>query len=628
MMRRLSLLLAGVLAFGLVSLAAAQQQDQPKAAPNPLVQLLQTKGVLTAQEAAAINQAATPAEQQQRLSELLYSKGIITQDEYKQTAAAEASVASSQAALVPASASVSVAEPEPSMAAAPQKPAAPPVIPAVAPIRALPTAPFKPGGIAPTIKLGAVSVHPYGFLKSTAAYDTSNQQGNDFPLPGFLGDTGPDGSPEFHLKARQARFGAFFGVPDLAGSKNAVTGRIEFDFEGNFTRTNNRNISSVRSSTPSLRLAWIRIDHHVNDLTSVWAQFGQDWTPFASSTLPNLLETTGLGISFGSLYERAPQFRFGVMHNFGGSRHFTVVLEPAIALPAFGITPADLGNQLGYGERQGVDSQRPEVQGRVVLQFQVDKAKGVAPAQIIFSGMNATRRAIVLRGQVPASVLAASNGSEFARGATFDSDRWGGTAELQLPTRYATLIAKYWSGNDLRWYFSGELYTPFNDRRAILALDPAATIVAASNTIDGSTIPQFAILSNGTAVQVPQFPVRAVGGFAQLSFPLSRIFNANPEGRNAGWTMAFTYGIDQAKARDVRFIAPTGSRLKSDMAIATLMYKFNKELTFGYETSYYRTRSSCSAAQVLAGTCGTLFRGEGERSMHDVRFEFGPTLTF
>src|ERR1700757_4456111 len=103
MTRRLSLVLAAVLAFGLVSLAAAQQQDSPKPAPNPLVQLLQSKGVVTAQEAAAINQAATPAEQNDRLTQLLVSKGIITQDEYKKTAVAQPSSGSS-GTLVPAAA--------------------------------------------------------------------------------------------------------------------------------------------------------------------------------------------------------------------------------------------------------------------------------------------------------------------------------------------------------------------------------------------------------------------------------------------------------------------------------------------------------------------------------------------
>ena len=33
-----------------------------------------------------------------------------------------------------------------------------------------------------------------------------------------------------------------------------------------------------------------------------------------------MLETTSLGVAFGSLYERDPQMRFGYTHKFGG-RH-------------------------------------------------------------------------------------------------------------------------------------------------------------------------------------------------------------------------------------------------------------------------------------------------------------------
>lgn len=637
MTRRLSLLLAVVLAFGLVSLAAAQQQDQPKAAPNPLVQLLQSKGVLTAQEAAAINQAATPAEQQQRLTQLLYSKGIITQDEYKQTAAAEArTVSETQGTLLPAAAHVSAGEPEAAMAAAPQKPAAPAVIPAVAPIRVLQLEPSKQGGLAPDITLGSkAKLKLYGFFKSTAVYDTSLATGADFPLPGFgrggVADTGPDGAPEFHLKARAARFGAMYEWPDLAGSNNTLTGRLEFDWEGNFSRALNRNISSIRSNMPSLRLAYMRIDHKFSDETSAFALFGQDWVPFGSSILPAMLETTGNGISFGSIYTRDPQFRFGLYHNFGGPRKFTIGIEPAIVLPAFGNQPSDVGVQLGQSERQGVDSQRPQIEGRLVFQFQADTAKGVAPAQIILSGMHASRRAIVVRSAIPAAFLAA-----FPSGTTVDSSRNGWTAGFQLPTRYATIVANYYNGEDLRWYFAGELFSIFNDPRVGVFTTPAATTLctagacaASAASIDGSSTVLFGYNSSGSPVVVPQSPVRAVGGFAQVSFPLSRIFNANPAGRNAGWTVSFLYGEDQAKARDIRFFNANGAANKSDMGVGNLTYKMNQYVTFVYESSLYRTRSTCNTPVAGTFNCsGTIFRGLAARSMHDWRNEFGPIFTF
>src|SRR5262249_25508373 len=161
------------------------------------------------------------------------------------------------------------------------KPAAPQgtVIAAVAPIRVLQTDPIKQEGLIPDLKLGSgAKLKFYGFLKTSLIHDSSSPQGNDFPAPGFAGDSGPDAAPEFHVKTRSLRLGANFEWLDAA-PKTALTGRVEFDFEGNFTRVNNRNISTLRSSQPSIRLAYGRVDRAISENTSAFALFGQDWTP-------------------------------------------------------------------------------------------------------------------------------------------------------------------------------------------------------------------------------------------------------------------------------------------------------------------------------------------------------------
>src|SRR6201987_4835460 len=99
---------------------------------------------------------------------------------------------------------------------------------------------------------------------------------NDFPLPLLLGgDTGPTSDPQFHIKARSARFGSQFEwVPK--SSSFTVTGKVEGDFEADYTDVNNRNISSARSSQFGLRLAYMRLDTKLGTLP--WfAEFGQDW---------------------------------------------------------------------------------------------------------------------------------------------------------------------------------------------------------------------------------------------------------------------------------------------------------------------------------------------------------------
>ena len=160
MTRRVPLLLIAVLAFGLVSPVAAQQENSTGPAPNPLVQRLQNTGVVTAQEAAAINQAPTAAEQQERLTQLLRSKGIVlllvAPDEYKNAAPAEASRDSSRHGFwLQAAAHVSAGEPDAAVATAPQAPPAPSVIPAVAPVRVLTNDPPKAGGMVRDFMLGS-----------------------------------------------------------------------------------------------------------------------------------------------------------------------------------------------------------------------------------------------------------------------------------------------------------------------------------------------------------------------------------------------------------------------------------------------------------------------------------------
>jgi hypothetical protein len=366
----------------------------------------------------------------------------------------------------------------------------------------------------------------------------------------------------------------------------------------------------VRSSNPSLRVAWGRLDYAFDARNSFSAVFGQDWTLYGSSTLPNLVETTGLGIGYGSLYERDPQMRAGFTHRFS-EKPGALAIEPefAIDLPGSGLTPsaANISNQLGYGERQGPDSSRPEVQARVVAQWALDHAKGVAPAQLIVSGFDGKRTAIVLASAIPAAYQSA-----FAQGVTASSRQDGWDAEAQLPTRWFTLIGKVYGGSDLRWFFAGQLYSYFNDTAGLSSTATVASEDGSSNVVLGRN-------ASGDAVVAPERPVRAAGGFVQLGLPLSRLFHANPAGRNAGWSLYGTYGEDQARARDINRAA--GTRHASDMLVGTLNYQINRWVSFSYEQSLYTTHANPELALPL-------FRGVHAREWNDVREEGGPVFFF
>jgi hypothetical protein len=319
----------------------AQHQENHPPNNNALVLLLQSKGILSSGDVAAINQASSPDEANARLAQLLMEKGLISNQEYSATVApvniAPVTMeASSGAHLSNAVLQTNPAQTGQTPAGTPPVPKEPMGIPAVAPLRVLPIDLPKQGGMIPDIHLGSgANMKIYGFFKASAVSETASSGGptfgsQDWPLPLLLGDTGPTSDPQFHIKARSFRIGSQAEwVPKNSGF--TITGRVEGDFEGDYTDVSNRNISSYRSNQFTMRLAWMRLDHKIAGLPW-YALFGQDWS-LISSTLPNLFETTGLGIGMGSLWERTPQFRTGIQFHAGDLK-----IEPefAIVMPVAG----------------------------------------------------------------------------------------------------------------------------------------------------------------------------------------------------------------------------------------------------------------------------------------------------
>src|SRR5713101_4015765 len=235
--------------LALCSRSWAQQLTDGQSAVNPLVRVLQAKGILTAEEVAQISQASSASDADRRLAKLLLLKGVISQADYEQTVGTpgminasntETSSATAIAAVyrVPVNNGASVAP------ARTPPPEGPKVVPAVAPLRVLPIDIAKQGGLIPDIKLGSgANMKLYGFFKASAVSDTASSGGpnfgsQDFPLPLMIGgDTGPTGDPQVHIKARAFRIGSQFEwVPK--NSSIVVTGRVEADYEGDFTNQN------------------------------------------------------------------------------------------------------------------------------------------------------------------------------------------------------------------------------------------------------------------------------------------------------------------------------------------------------------------------------------------------------
>lgn len=619
-----------------------------------LVNALVSKGILAPTEANAIRNAA-PDAAVQLLFEALNRKGVLNAADLSAAGSNPAPqpappVAAAPAVAAPApetetmSSSVTIAAASPQSQPGPGQPVPsrvagevphPPgsVVPAVNPVRVFPVDAPKTGALA-GIKAGPITLAPYGFIKATAVQDSSNPNGDDFPFPGIWlttttpFNTGPTEAPTFHVKARSTRFGMNFEWPDL-NPKLTVTGKIEGDFEGNFSEVDNRDVSSIRSNEPQLRLAYVRLDYHASEGTDLFFVGGQDWTLFGSGALPNLLETTFLGAYWGDVYERSPQLVGGFIQTLSHEHNVKLEGQGGIMMPSSGqilkLGSLGLAAQLGEGEYEGADSDRPEWEGRAALSFQLDPAKGVAPAQIALSGFHGSRTSII-PGTSLAGICTANPSycNAFPNGFTDSSHMWGGQFTLQLPTRWFTIAGSAYKGGDLRFYFGGQINSYGTDISGLTNVQgPFVTTDGGPMAVAGNAY--LGTNAAGNVVVAPQKPIRSFGGFLNIGLPLSRWFNANPQGHNAGWQLYFDVGKDQVVRRDLdnpNFAGgPTLPMVMGKMAAATLYYKINNWAQFGFEQSIYATRGKDG---ILLYTIA----GVPSNEWQDHRTEFGPIFTF
>ena len=622
-----------------------------------LLGVLVMKGVLAPAEANAIRNAAPEAEVQ-ILVDVLKRKGVLSAADVTATGSSVAATpaAAPAASAAPASPLV-VQAPAQAVAPAPIKPPAPTVASAVTPLRVLPLdAPVREG-LVPAFKIGPVKVTPYGFIKATAIHDSSNPNGDDFPFPGIwlnsssILSTGPTSDPSFHIKARSSRFGSNFEWLDLS-PKLVLTGRVEGDLEGGFTEVDNADVSSIRNPQPRLRLAYVRLDYTATERSDLFFEAGQNWSLFGSTALPNILETTFLGAFSGDIWERTPQFRFGLVQKLGTSdRDLKFSPEIALMMPSTGeimklntVNPVGgFEAQIGEGERQGADSGRPELEARAVLQFKLDKAPAVAPAQLIWSGYEGRRTAITTSANI-SGPFASDILSQYPGGFTKSSKMFGNQLAVQLPTRWFTVVASGYRGADMRFMLAGQLNTYYTDTTGLYNVQAVQTVdnvnlasggmmVGCSKAIaPGSTC----TASGGTWQIARQRPIGAFGGFINLGLPLSRWAHADPKGHNAGWQLYLHAGKDQVVHHDLAHangfgcVSADGATAcngglplsQSRMLAATLYYKLNNWTTFSFEQSQYQTTllPEVGAAYTISGTPATKWK--------DQRSEFGPIFTF
>ena len=185
-------------------------------------------------------------------------------------------------------------------------------------------------------------------------------------------------------------------------------------------------------------------------------------------------------------------------------------------------------------------------------------------------------------------------------------------------------------------FFGGQLNDVYSNLGALV--DPSESVLTGVSESGRSILfgcsgattagqPANTINCQGTPIQNAKLqPVGGSGGFAEMSFPLSRIFRANPEGPNSGWIFHLLWGTDRANYAEASHANHLG---RTDLDSASLTYRLNKWVTFVHEASYIVTftANNHEAGGVIKPEY-LQFGPTTTRQAHNWRNEFGPVFTF
>lgn len=331
MNRLLQLTLIALALLVLIETAGAQQAGASKSPAAPLVQLLLSKGVITAEEAASIKDSASPGDAEQRLARLLVSKGVITREEYDQTVLAMGAVpAMAEAApLRPVVAAARISEP------------AQPV-PTAAPAKEASTAQSQSDG--PMTTVSKIPVKIYGNVLINGGYVDRGSNTNDIPLFAQKRGTSSDQNHQnFEMTARQTRFGLRYEGSIFKDAK--LTGVFELDLLGGKPAFGN----GVNFDIFRVRLAYGRIDWKNDSFEA-----GQDWAVFSPLNPTTLASYAIPGFSTsGNLWNRFPQIRYEHRAAIGDKSKF--IFTSAVLDPNAGDNAGNpAARVIGLGERSAL----------------------------------------------------------------------------------------------------------------------------------------------------------------------------------------------------------------------------------------------------------------------------------
>jgi len=259
----------------------------------------------------------------------------------------------------------------------------------------------------------SLDIQFYGYIKGDAAYDTSRVNTGNYVL-WVNSEATNDNDDEFNLTANETRLGIALAGPK--GADMETSGKVEFDFYGNFADENKAKIQ--------MRHAYAQV---------FWPQSrfailaGQTWDVI-SPLIPSTLNYTVLWDA-GNLGYRRPQVRL--------TKDFSLADKTILQLQ--GAAVRTIGTNLAVGtstSETGEDAGFPTLQGRIGLTFPW------CPA-----------------GPTQAGISGHVGHEEFdldTTGRNEDVDTWSLNLDLMQPITQKVLFkGELFTGRDLSTYFGG-----------------------------------------------------------------------------------------------------------------------------------------------------------------------------
>ena len=349
----------------------------------------------------------------------------------------------------------------------------------------------------------------YGYFKIDVAYSDSKAVGKDYILFALPENTSSN-DDDFNLNFKHSRFG-FIIKTEEAGYK--IVGNLEFDFYGDLSGSNDPNKEGIR-----VRKAWVQFGKEDWNIKA-----GMDWM-LLTQLYPHLSNFPS-GALIGNIGYRIPQIRFTKLFKMESDKFTTqVALDKVWGDP--------WSDPLKPYIDTGSDSGTPDVQGRIVYDFNLEGVK-------LHLGV------IGHYGKMQVDL---TGGDKY-----LDTYSYGFEGAVS-PVNWLTISGKLWAGKNLAGWYTGGI------GQGVLYVDTQGLYTKLTDVQDSKLTDAKEISAKGGWIEVTLKP-------------------------DSKWLFHVGYGVDDPDNDDFKYgnTVYSRARTKNTMYYANGFYKFTPSLGFMLE---------------------------------------------